>query len=351
MNHPSVCVVLLNWNSREDTLECLESVFRLSYPNFKVVLCDNASTDGSMEAFERWARNEVEAPPASDHFQALFDQRPRPKQIPFVRIGRRAAEDPSEVLPDVPLILVDTGGNLGFAGGNNVGLRFAARHLNAEYCWLLNTDTVVEADALEHLVQRAMAEDRPGMVGSSLIYYWNPVAVQALGGASMDPTNTRVMHLGDGTPVKDIPLDPTEVEARTAYVVGASMLVSRDWLYTVGLMCESYFLYFEELDWGIRAKSQYKLGYAPRSLVYHKVGGASRRKASTASLQFLVRNRIRFVARHLPDRLPSTLLSLFAETVKALLRGRVDMFKVTAGALLQWRRLKREGRSFEFPEL
>ena len=171
---PAVTIVLLNWNSKVDTLECLESVFRLRYDNYNVVLCDNESTDGSVEAFKQWADGHLQVTPASETFSGEFAA-PRTEAVVAWREFSR--EQSEAVEPDVPiarLTLIRTGGNLGFAGGNNVGIRFAIKHLAPDFVWLLNTDTLADPEALSALVTRAMLGRDIGIVGSTLVYYWRP---------------------------------------------------------------------------------------------------------------------------------------------------------------------------------
>jgi GT2 family glycosyltransferase len=342
---PRVTVILLNWNSRLDTLECLESVFRLDYSNFCVVVCDNDSRDGSLGSIQEWALGNVSVVPAAKEYTDLFTQT-RPKNVlNCVRYSRAQAEAKNVQTTGSNLVLIENGGNLGFAGGNNIGIRFALQHLQADYVWLLNTDTLADPGALTALVARARKSQTMGMVGSSLIYYWAPGKVQALGGASLDLRNTRMHHIGDGSLVDSIPEDGSQVESRLTYIIGASMLVSRQFIEQIGFMCEDYFLYYEEIDWALRSNGKFELGYAPSSKVFHKVGGASRRVASTGSLRFLWRNRIRFVARFLPDSLPGTLFIMALDMVRAFLKRQFGLARVIAGALLDARLLIGQGKN------
>lgn len=295
-----VAIILVNWNGARDLLECLESLMRLNTPAFDVVVCDNQSSDGSVEKLVAWAAGGVPVTPESPAHAALFEA-PRRVQ-PRVRVIERAeAEDGAlSFAQDTAITIIRTGGNLGFAGGNNVGLRHAMRDPRYAHFWLLNTDTVVAADALDALLERAAQRPDAGMVGSTLLYYWFPDRVQAMGGASFDVSRGVAAHLGAGVPRGAIPADPAALEACTDYVVGASILASRAFVERVGLMCEDYFLYFEEIDWAVRGREGFALAYAPASVVFHKVGGSSRRQASRTSLRYLYRNRLRFMGRFFP---------------------------------------------------
>ena len=340
---PRVAIILVNWNGRMDTLECLESVFRLDYSDFQVLVCDNNSSDGSLECIQQWAEGLIPVVPMSDQFSKLFAVPRLKPTLNCVRLTRIQAEIPDNH-EESELVLIETGSNLGFAGGNNVGIRYARQHLKADYFWLLNTDTLVDPGSLTALVDRASRNEKIGIVGSSLIYYWEPSKVQALGGASLDLLTTRIHHIGAGSSVDLIPNDGSEVESQMAYVVGASMLVSREFIEKVGLMCEDYFLYYEEIDWTLRAMGKFGIGYAPNSKVFHKVGGSSRGLASTTSLRYLWRNRIKFVGGFMPSSLIGTLFSMTMDMMRALLKGQFTLSRVIAEALLDSRHLYLEGK-------
>ncbi len=271
-------MLLLNWNGLDDTLECLESVLRNHYPSYQIILCDNASSDGSVEAVAAWARGEraaPEAPPAMRHLSSP----PVAKPIPLVRYDRATAERggaASDV--DAKIILIETGANLGFAGGNNVGLRYALARDDFAYVWLLNNDTAMEPDALEKLVARASADPRIGMCGSTMPYYDRPDLLWALGGATYNPWLAEPHNVACREPRRPVEslAELAELERSLDYIVGASMLLSRDFLREIGPMCEDYFLYYEELDWARRSRGRFEMGVAVDSVVYHKVGSSTK---------------------------------------------------------------------------
>lgn len=279
-----LAVIVLNWNGWRDTLSCVESLCKVAPPFVQIVVCDNASNDGS---FERLA---VEW---RDRFGEGFRS-----------YGEAEVQDSADEVPRV--VLIQTGANLGFAGGCNVGLRFAMSG-SARYFWLLNNDTEVEPGAVEALLQRMSADDSVGMCGSRLVYHDAPDVIQARGGARYDPKRGVAQHIGAHEP-RGAYENVTQVEANMDYVVGASMMVTRHFLDRVGLMVEDYFLYFEEIDWAMRGRAMgFKLGYAPRSVVRHKEGASigtdSRRTGSMLSIMYLTRNRLRFTARFFPQYL------------------------------------------------
>ncbi len=314
---PPVTVVVVNWNGWADTIECLESVLRSAYPAFRVVVCDNGSRDASMSRIMDWAEGRLDVRVPPDHPLRPFSFPPLPKPITY-RCYARAEAEAGGTREDegVRLVLVQTGANLGFAGGVNVALRYVLARGDTAFVWLLNNDTVVHANALAHLVRGLRGRTDAGMCGSTVLYYDAPDTVQALGGARYNPWFGFTWCIGLLHPASRR-IDPRRVERRLAYVLGASMLISVRFLADVGLMCEEYFLYFEELDWAVRARGRYTLAYVPESLVYHKEGASagtswSARKRSLAADYFLIRNRLRVTRKFYPFALPTVYLGLLA---------------------------------------
>lgn len=316
-------VILVNWNGWRDTVECLESLLRIDHANYVVVVCDNGSRDGSIERICAWADGALAQPPGSSAPIQQFTSPPIVKPVRYVSYSRASAEAGGR--PDDPrLVVVDVGANLGFAGGNNVGLRYALARGDMKAAWLLNNDTVVEPKSLSALEERMAADQKIGMCGSVLVDYNRPDTIQALGGAWYSPWTTRAFHLGAGERFPEsIPRDPSVVEGRTTYVVGASMLVSAAFLRVVGLMQEDYFLYGEEIDWAARGRGLFRLGFAPASVVYHKVG-ASTPKATTKdawALELLYANKLRATRRFYSKFLWVNYCWYLLEVARAFARG------------------------------
>lgn len=334
MNAGKIYIVILNYNNWRDTLECLESVLKLDYPNFRVVVVDNDSSDGSFERIQAWARGELKAE-VQNLALASLSMPARPKPVPLQVVGGRAA-GPDACVPgtSAPVLLVKSPDNRGYAAGNNQGIRLALADRECAYLWLLNNDTVVEPDALSRLVQRLQGEPEVGICGSTLVHYHNPSTVQARGGARFNRWTATSTHVGEGSP---FPLpDNTPVTEPLDYVIGASMFVSRPFVEQVGLMYEDYFLYFEEIDWSWR-KGKFRVAYEPLSVVYHKEGattGMNNKKVNYGKGGdfYLHRNRLLFARRNDPFALPTVVLRLllvFVKSVQAGRWGRARMFLTT----------------------
>lgn len=331
-----VCIIIVNYEGWGDSIRCLESLFRLTGIDFDVVVCDNHSSDRSWRKIRSFVKSKIP------------DVKPP---------GRCFASGPTEAMrieavesygPDpYSIAIIRTSENLGFGGGNNVGIRYALSTGDSDYIWLLNNDTVVDPNALSAMVKRMEAVPEAGMCGSTLLYQDDPHKIQSLGGARYLKWAGIGVQIGaNGRWPAKVRAD--SIEKKLSYVSGASILVSRKFLETVGLMEEGYFLYFEEIDWARRAARRFKLAYAPDSIVYHKEGGSigSSRSGSRRSPQsffWLTRSRLLFTAKHHPEALPSvTLYSLINCVQWALLNRNPRIFlaglKACANAARSWMR-------------
>ena len=336
-----VAIILVNWNGWRDCAECVSSVLASAAALVSDIwLVDNDSADGSVARLVEWCGHPA---PVADY--RVFDGvkhigiAPIPCRV-WIANGNAAPADPT-----CRLTIVRSGGNLGFAGGNNSGITAAGLD-RYDYFWLLNTDTVIGHEALPTLVRRARLDSAIGMVGSTLLYYSNPVRLQAMGGGQLNPKTLVTSHIGIGELIAQVPFDDKAtqaIERRMSYVVGASLLATRDFISAVGLMQEDYFLYFEELDWALRGDPHFKVAYAAQSFVYHKVGGSSAKVVSEFSQRLFYRNRIRFIGRFFPQRKFSALASMVFELVRHILKRRFQHAKLLAGALLDTRRLLQGG--------
>ena len=323
---PKVYILILNYNGWLDTIECLESVFRNNYPNFQVVVCDNCSSNNSYEYIKTWAEGKLDVMVPQSNPLLCYSFPPIPKPIPYIEYERVNAEAGGTGNDnDVPLVLIQTGANLGFAGGNNVGLRYILGKENFDYVWLLNNDTVIEPDSLTQLVNRVQQEQQSvGICGSTLRYYNKPEVVQALGGARYNKWLGVIRPIGMFQAAVQ-PIDFAKVERMMSYVLGASMFVSREFLLNIGLMSEVYFLYFEELDWAMEAQGQYKLIYASKSIIYHKegssIGSSSKpREKSLISDYYSIRNKFVFTRKFFPYALPTIYLGLLIVVINRIRR-------------------------------
>lgn len=315
-----VYILILSWNNWKDTIECLESIYQSSYPDFQVVCVDNASSDDSERKIKEWTEGKHIAK------SSFFTHSSHNKPIPIVSYDRKTAEAggaPEYELAltaqsrHCPLIFIQSGENLGYAGGNNVAVRYAMRKGDWAYLWVLNNDTVVDKGALSAMVSAIEKDTCIGMAGSKLLYYDRPHVLQAAGGCKITPWlgNTRLVANNQEDNIKwDGPL-------ALDYICGASVLVKKEVVEAIGLMDESYFLYWEDADWGVRARrNKYELLYCPESRVWHKEGGTSG-GINPLTDYYWIRNGLAFMKKFYPAYLPLVPISYLAKhTIVRILR-------------------------------
>lgn len=220
---PKISILLLNWNGKKDTLECLASLERVRYPNFQPIVVDNGSTDGSIAAL-------------------------------------RAAH------PHLPIL--ENGANLGFAGGNNPGIEWALRH-HAEWILLLNNDTIVAPDFLDAFLKAAKEQPKGKIFGAKILRYSQPAIIDHLGGF-WNPQIGEFTSPDSGQ--RDHPYFNMQA---TDYVCGAALLMHRSVPETIGLLEPNFFLFWEESDYCYRAKrAGLEVWTAPEARIWHKVSSS-----------------------------------------------------------------------------
>lgn len=242
--YPKISIITVNFNSTKVTAELLHSLQNVSYPNFEVIVVDNGSKEPGNQL-----------------------------KIDFPEI-----------------IYIETGKNLGFAGGNNVGIKAST----GDYLFLLNNDTEVDKYFLEPLVNRFHSNKKIGIVCPKILYFDQPDTIQFAGFKPINPITGRGFSIGCFE--KDNGQYDTACITSRAH--GAAMMFSREALNNVGLMAEIYFLYYEEMDYSERFKrAGYEIWYEPASKVWHKES-MSTGKGSTLKSYYYGRNRLLYLRRN-----------------------------------------------------
>jgi GT2 family glycosyltransferase len=234
-------------------------------------------------------------------------------------------------------IYIQASQNGGFAAGNNLGIRLALQ-AGCEYVWLLNNDTVVESRSLVALEECMASNPKVGMCGSILRYHDDRSVIQAVGGVRFKFFLGRGEQLGQGLLANSETVHQL-AKIPLTYISGASLFVSAEFLKDVGLMEESYFLYFEEIDWAVRASKRWKIATAETSIVYHKEGGSIGspslgRQPSVISQYYLNRNLIRFYMLRKTWLLPIAILRVIRELINLVFKKKYALARITLRALL-----------------
>lgn len=275
MSSPLVYILVLNWNSCNYAVRCIESLQALDYSNYRIVVIDNASADSSERVL-----------------------RARFPELPFIQ----------------------TGANLGYAGGNNRGIAYALAQ-EAEYVWLLNVDTHVDRRALCALVGAMEANARVGLAGSKIYYMDSPERIAYAGGC-VDFWRGSTFHRGENEPDTGQYDQPTQVD----FITGCSLIVRSSVIKQVGPLIESYFLYFEDVEWSLRVhKAGFDLLFVPDSVIWHKEGGTSGGRMNPDVIYYTARNNLYLVEQHFPfpQRVTAGLRLMLAR-VRFLLRHTTD---------------------------
>lgn len=244
-NLPQVVIIVLNWNGLNDTLECLESLSRLDYPVYEVMVVDNGSSDGSVSVIR--------------------------ERFPFVTV-------------------IENGENLGYVGGNNIGLRHVLAQ-GVDYALLLNNDTEVAPASLRLLVGAAEADPAVGIAGPTIYYYDQPQVIWSAGGA-IDWRRGQTWMVGlNERDEGQFGQEPREVD----FVTGCALLVKRAVLEQVGLLDERFFAYYEETEWCVRARrAGFKVVHVPRAHIWHKISPVAQADSPLVHY-YMTRNRLLFL--------------------------------------------------------
>lgn len=329
----TVYIVIVNWNRWEETIASLETVFRLKYERYKVIVCDNSSSDGSYDYIKAWALGSLKV--GSTPVFIEDEMREPLRCITLVENdGHELCAQPLAQLSKLHanLILIQTGGNLGFAGANNVGIQYVLSHEPDADVWLLNNDTVVSGNSLTALVEKAYSDTRIGITGSKVLYYDHPNTIQVAGGGRVNPWFGRVSYLGGG--LNEIEYSGGE-DNKLSYIMGVSMFIKNECLLQVGLFDERYFLGWEETDYCHRAfKKGWRFAYSNDSKIWHR-DSATIGVGSKISDYYGTRNSILFNRKYYTCMLPFTILfGLFGKVMVRLIRKKPERIPVLIRAYL-----------------
>ncbi|MEN6371390.1 MAG: glycosyltransferase family 2 protein [Armatimonadota bacterium] len=263
MKSGSVCILLLNWNNWKDTVECLESILRSDYSDYRVIVCDNGSEDGSIDRIKTWADGRIE-PPVADERRKDCSSPPVAKPVGFVEYSRSEAEsggDPSD--SDAKLIIIRNGGNLGFSAGNNVGIRYAISR-GADFIWLLNNDTVVaDSKIIEKLIENC---GEKSICSTVTVDYYSDAIWYSGGKIPWSVAGPVHWHNRRDAGVYD-----------TEFISGCNLFSKAKVFADIGLLDERFFVGMEDcvLCWKAK-RSGYRLQVLNIDAVRHKIGKTNR---------------------------------------------------------------------------
>jgi GT2 family glycosyltransferase len=219
---PKVSIIILNWNGIEDTIECLESLKKITYPNYEIIVVDNCSGKNEAEILE----------------EQYYD---------FIQVIRNDK-------------------NYGFAGGNNIAIKQLLGNSNPAYFLLLNNDTVVAPDFLNDMINLASSNTSIGIVGPKTYYYQHPDMLQLVW-MKVDKYRGQTIQVGK----QEIDHGQYDQPMKVDFIQGSCFLIKRSVIEKIGLLNNSYFAYWEEMDYCARAANAgMDVFYCPQSKIWHK---------------------------------------------------------------------------------
>jgi GT2 family glycosyltransferase len=307
MNKPRVAIIILNWNGWKDTIECLESVSQINYPNYNIVLVDNNSTDESIKKINDYFKGKIKVG------SKFFEYSSKNKPMEFNEYTETEVNSDKDLSDIKPLTLIKNRINQGFAEGNNIGIKYALKNLDPKYILLLNNDTVVDKNFLNTLVNEGENNLDFGLLGPKIYYYDDPNIIWCIGG-KIDWKFGRGLHVG----INEYDNGQYGIKQRFDYISGASLLIKSEVIKDIGLLDKLFFLYFEETDFALRASLKgYKNIYVPNAKIWHKVsksGGGIQKKIG---LYYITRNRWLFMKKwaNSSDYLIFVILQIFMAIV------------------------------------
>lgn len=279
-NLPELSIITINYNGLKDTIELIESLQAHASLAYEIIVIDNASKIN----------------------EAILLQNKYPH-----------------------IITIRSEKNLGFSGGNNLGISKA----KGKYIFLLNNDTIIEEDTFLYLIKRLESNPLIGAISPKIKFAFPPRNIQFAGYIPLSEITLRNDLIGFG----EADNGQFDTPSRTPYCHGAAMMIKKEVIEKVGTMPEIYFLYYEELDWSTHIeKAGYELWYEPRCTVYHKESQSTGQQSYLRTF-YITRNRLLYAWRNRYGiiRWISIMYQLTVaapkNTLVFLLKGRIDLIK------------------------
>ena len=329
----TVFIVIVNYTKYKDTIECLESVLKSSYKNFQIIIVDNSPNDKSHLHITNWLKGGV------DTLSTEFPDLVYPLVNKPINFQQATEGDVENIIDSDTQILLVKAKNRGFAAANNIALKYILKqNKHDSFTWILNNDTVIEKNCLENLVNSYKNTTDKFITASKLRFYFHRNQLQAVAG-KYNKWLGSTTHIGEHQ--TDLGQYDNFLFSDDNYIIGASMFLPLIFIKTVGLMEEDYFLYYEELDWTIRAIGNgFKCKLQPDAIVYHKEGSSiinndlSKKKDTSLAEYYSIINRVRFTNRWHKLCLPTVLTGVLFAIIKRLIKGKFLLVKNILGGLV-----------------
>jgi GT2 family glycosyltransferase len=260
-----IIIIILNWNGWEDTIECLESVYQINYPNYEVILVDNNSQDDSIKKIREHFSNKTNL---KSQIKDLNIKLLEYEEKTFNSINR------DEKRLDQKLIILKNSKNYGYAKGNNIGMKIALKIFYPDYILLLNNDTIVDKNFLKELINATKNQEKVGIFAPKILNANNRHVLDSTG---------HIISWGRVVDRGSKKIDKNQYDNRIEVIgaKGAACLYKREMLESIGLFREDLVTQYEDAEFSWRAYiNSWKAIYVPQSIVYHKIGRSIKKEDS-----------------------------------------------------------------------
>ena len=293
MTKPSVSIILLNWNGYADTIEALESLYQINYPNYNVIVADNNSTNDSIEKIKSYARGEIKVETEFTHFKS----KNKPIKLTCINENEfRDGIDNTSTKDEKKLLLIQNNENYGFAKGNNIAIDYTMKYDNPDYMLLLNNDTIVDPNFLDNMINVAVNNPNIGIIGPKFYYYDYEGSHDTIWciGSVVDLEHFPGHHSIMEEEKYDLTLDVIECD----WVSGAGLLIKKEAM-PEGYLNTDFFFGCEDVDLAVEVKNKgYKVVTVTNSIIWHKVGMSRHKRSSFKTEYNHIMTNLKFIKKH-----------------------------------------------------
>lgn len=259
----NISIILINYNSWKDTIECINSIVQSKYNDFNVIIVDNCSSNDSAVQLEEYLSGKEKTINSVSYINKEKYLICEYKDGEFFNFNEKEF--------DKRIFLIKNNKNEGFSKGNNVGFRFSDKYLNNDYFWVLNNDVIIDENAMTELLNTSEKNNNLSFIGATILEYYNRDVIQCTCGGKYNIITTISKKENSGKKSSEI----LKLKENSNYISGCSIFGSKKIFKKVNFFSEDYFLYFEELDLMKKAK-QKGIGkdWSQKAIIYHKEGNS-----------------------------------------------------------------------------
>ncbi len=295
-NSPKVTVVILNWNSWLNTIECLESVLKSDYSNFDIIIVDNHSTDQSISKIETWARGALTERISTNFPELIYPLVNKPIDLMTFQIQKRKFYDEKIIDTKPKILLLCNDENAGFAVANNISINLSYTIYQSQYVFLLNNDTVISANTISEVISNMQQDPSIGAAQATIYYYHQPQKIANAGGVILPWGQTKYYKKIRQAKIHEV-----------NFINGCALCIRREIIKKYGALSEDFFHGEEDFELSMRLRRlKIKKVCVTKAKVYHKIGISSnellKQKISKKVLLFAV-NRIVDMKKYLSPKI------------------------------------------------